>query len=217
MRKIVLILTFSLVAYLTASAQQVIFLFDDFTEAEIGFTRGGKPVKALFNFDTNAQKLYYMQGEQMMEMTNCFQIDTIRVDGRVFVWKDAKLCELCKCDGHEVLINWHFTKSYVGKEGAFGVTTQGKAETYFVPGLNSETSYENASRYGIKTDIWKQDCENTYYFTYKGTDCKVRRLQELYKSFPEVKDRLKAFVKDGNLLMHNADDALKIISYLYSI
>lgn len=217
MKKNILIITLAAMMGLTAHAQQAIFLFDDFTEAEIGFARGGKPVKALFNFDANGQKLYYMQGEQMMEMTNSLQIDTLKADGRTFVWKNGKFCELILQNGNEIFINWHFTESFVGKEGAFGLTTQGKAESYYVPGLNSESSFENASRYENKTDIWKRKCDNTYYFTCRGKTCKARRIQELYKSYPECKDELKAFAKKGNLMMLNAEDAIKIISYLYTL
>lgn len=200
----------------TAYAQNVSFLFEDFTEASI-MLRGGSVSKVKFNFDSEGQKIYYMQGDVVMEMTNCYLIDTIKVRDRRFVWKDSRLCERLLIDGHEVLINWHVTESYVGKEGAMGLTTQGKAETYYVPGLNSKYSLETRGKYKDETEVWKTKSDNTYYFTLQGKDCKVRRPKEIYKLFPQYEDELKDFIRKNNLVMTNAVQALIIIEQLMTI
>lgn len=197
-------------------AQTAGFLFEDFTEASITL-RGGGSSNVLFNFDSSKQKLYYMQGDVVMEMTDCHLLDTIKVKERRFVWKDSRLCERFILNGQEVFINWHITESYVGKEGAMGLTTQGKAETYYVPGLNSKYSLETRGKYYDDTEVWKVNNINTYYFTILGKDCKVRRPKEIYKLFPQYEKELREFIRENNLLMTNAGQALTIIDYLITL
>jgi len=150
-------------------------------------------------------------------MTDCHLIDTIKAGGRRFVWKDSRLCERVLIQGREVFINWHITESYVGKEGAMGLTTQGKAETYYVPGLNSRYSLETRGKYEDETEVWKVNNNNTYYFTVGDKDCKVRRVKEIYKLFPQYEEDLRDFIRKDNLLMTNAGQALTIIDHLMTI
>jgi len=216
MKKIFSLATVLLLACSAAFAQKAIFLFDDFTDATI-MLKGGSVAKVKFNFDTDGQKIYYMQRDVMMEMTNCHLIDTVKVGERRFVWKDSRLCERYLVQGQEVFINWHATESFVGKEGAMGLTTQGKAETYYVPGLNSKYSLETRGKYEDETEVWKTKNNNTYYFSLQGQDCKVRRPKEIYKLFPQYEEELRDFIRKNNLLMTNAQQAVAIIDYLFTI
>jgi len=189
-------------------------LFDDYQESRITL-KSGITVTVKLNFDTAGQKIYYRQNDNLMEMTNCHLIDTIRVADRKFVWKDDRLCEFILHEGEVIYINWKFRESFVGKEGAMGLTTQGKAETYYVPGLNSTHSFESSARYRDNTEVYTRKNENTYYFSIGGTEFKVRRVNELYKAFPEYATSLKTWSKKHDIQMLNASDALQTIGYLF--
>ena len=201
---------------LPAGAQEYIFLFEEFQDAVFDMNAGAD-IKSSFNFDTKGQKLYFYKGEDLMEMTNTFRIDTVFADGRKFVWKGDKFCEYVPNDNGGIWINWKFRDSFVGKSGAMGLTTQGKVEVMYVPGLNSRYSYENIGKFSDLTDVWVTKNENTYYFIKDGADYHFRNIGEIYKAFPDKASDIKAFIKSNKLKGNNASEALKIIDFIYSL
>lgn len=206
----------ALLACATVSAQECIFLFPDFTEADFSF-RQGNDVTAEFNFDTKGQKLYFLQNGEVMEMTNTYRIDTVTVKNRKFLFHDGSFCERIKNEYGEIFINWHFRDSFVGKQGAMGLTTQGKVEVMNVPGLNSEYSYENIGKYEDGTDVWVVKNENTYFFTLDGAEYRFRSVRDLCKEFPGKATQIKSFAKANNNTIKNAREALAMIYYIYSL
>ena len=45
----------------------------------------------------------------------------------------------------------------------------------------------------------------------------IKKLQDLYKAFPDQKDALKAFARKNHLNMRNASDALRLFDHLFSL
>jgi len=201
---------------IAGKAQEPIYLFDDFQNGRITM-KPKTDVKVKFNIDAACQKIYYYQGEVLMELVNLHLIDTIFVNDRRFVWKNDCLCEKVPLGNGEVYINWLLRSSFVGKEGAMGLTTQGKAETYYVPGLNSKYALETRGKYKDETEVWNTRNENTYYFSLEGKDLKVRRPKEIYKVFPQYEEELSSFIRKNNLVMTNANQALAIIGCLMTL
>jgi len=215
MKRILSICLFIVIG-IAGKAQEPIYLFDDFQNGRITM-KPRADVKVKFNIDAAGQKIYYYQGDVLMELVNSHLIDTIFVNDRRFVWKENCLCEKIKLENGEVYVNWMLRSSYVGKEGAMGLTTQGKAETYYVPGLNSKYSLETRGKYKDETEVWNIKNENTYIFSLEGRECKVRRPKELYKAFPQYEEELSSFIRKNNLVMTNAIQAIRIIDYLMTL
>lgn len=215
MKKLAILLTLML-SCAAASAQGCIFLFPDFTKADFSFRRGDG-VSAAFNFDTKGQKLYYIDGDDIMEMTNVERIEAVTVGFRKFVFHKGKFCEYIHSDKGDIFINWHLRDSFVGKQGAMGLTTQGKVEVLEVPGLNSEYSFDNIGKYEDKTDVWVTSNENEYFFTLDGEEYTFRRLGEIYKAFPDKAAEIKAFVRKNRISLKNTREALAVIYYIYSL
>ena len=71
---------------LSVSAQQFkrIFLFNDFVQAQIKFRNHSVSVVSL-NYDASNKTMLFRQGEEMMEMTNPAQVDTVIIGKRKFV------------------------------------------------------------------------------------------------------------------------------------
>ena len=103
-----------------------------------------------------------------------------------------------------MLVNWKFKQVNVGSKGALGATTQSKVEV-----LNARSDDVQ--------EIWKQKSDNTYFFVADAQEHRIKRLKELYRAFPAQSKQLKAFAKANKLTMTNADDAFRLLDYLWSI
>ena len=218
MKRIIIILTV-LLAGLQASAQKTTFLFPDFTEGRLVFFNQSKADLRL-NFDTINQTLYYMQDDQLMELTNLKDVRTLTAGGREFVLHDGLLCEVVETGGRRILVNWKFRNVNKGSKGALGATTQSKVDVLWT-NLDAGTIVPGQGRYAemgeYALEIWQMKSDNTYFITVGEQDYRVRKLKDLYKAFPDVAPQLKAFAKENHLLMTSAEDSFKIFTELFRL
>ncbi|MBP5619304.1 MAG: hypothetical protein J6X23_02495, partial [Bacteroidaceae bacterium] len=70
---------------------------------------------------------------------------------------------------------------------------------------------------GRNLDVWKTKNQSTYYFTKNGKEYSIKGIKSVYKAFPEQKEQIKQFVQDNKLDMMNAENALQVIDYLFSL
>ena len=204
---------------LTAFAQRPIYLLPESVKGHMVFANGST-ADVYWNFDTCYQKIYFLQGKNIMEMTNMESLVSLTSEDRKFVMHDGRLCEVIDRDGEQTLVNWKFRKVNKGSIGAMGATTQNKVEVlwshldedeYVEGGINAFQQGEHAR------EVWTERSDNTYYFEVDGVFCGAKRLKDLYKAFPEAAPQLKAFVKQNKLTMENADNALKVLHELRQI
>ncbi len=208
------------------AAQQRFFLFSEFVPGEISFRGFSRPEKVVMNIDAMGQKIFYLQGETLMELTNASMIDSIRVEGKKFVMKDGLISEELAWPGDTVYVNWKFKNVNKGSKGALGATTQAKVEVVQSFEFSPATPFPVADwhRYSMDEDgapgsveVWQRKNDNTYFFTLDGTEYKVKRLKDLYKAFPDKAPALKEYVKEKKYTMENAQQALSVIAYLKTL
>ena len=212
MKRFVLILTVLAVS-LTASAQRTAFLFSDFVKGHLVFSNQSTADVDL-NFDTQSQNLYYLRGNDIMELTNLHDVRTLTVGERNFVLHDGVLCEVYDLDGHKILVNWKFRNVNKGSKGALGATTQNRVDVLWTSGSHA-TADDRTGEHSL--DIWSIRCENTYFITVDGQDYKVKKLADLYKAFPAQASALKAYAKENKLLMTSAEDSFKLFAELFRL
>lgn len=201
---------------LPASAQsqkQESFLFPDFVRGHLVFANGSTADVEL-DFDTIRQKLYYIRGNDVMELTNLQDVRSLTVGERSFVMRDGLLCEVYDVNGEKVLVNWKFRNVNKGSKGALGSTTQNHVDVLWTSGSHA-TADDRTGEHSL--DIWQIRCENTYFLLVDGQYYRVKKLKELYKAFPAVAPQLKAFAKKNHLLMTSAEDSFKIFTELFRL
>ena len=216
MKRILIALTALLGLLLSASAQspkQEAFLFPEFTMGRLTFANGSTADVEL-DFDTIRQKLYYLRGNDVMELTNLQDVRTLTVGGRIFVMHDGLLCEVYDLDGEKILVNWHFRNVNKGSKGAMGATTQNKVDVLWTSGSHA-TADDRTGEHSL--DIWQIRCENTYFLAVGSQYYKVRKLKDLYTAFPAQAPALKAYAKENRLLMTSAEDSFKLFSELFRL
>lgn len=221
MRKIFILAAGLLALAFSASAQQRMYLFPDFTDASVRFIGNTRLEKLRLNFDMLSQKLLYLDGETLMEITNMPMIQTVVTGDRQFMMREGMLCEVINVQDMQVLVNWRVKKVNVGSRGALGYTTQAKVEV--LRSFEFETPYtitdfRKPTEQDVHSlEVWRQKNENTYFLNIGGDVKKVQYLKDLYKAYPEHAQALKAFAKANKLKMQNAEDAFKMFQYLNTL
>lgn len=212
---------------LTVSAQKPrIYFFKDFVQSRITYKNHQRFI-VMLNFDAANGEMLYKEGETMMTLTNPEAVDTISVGDRKYVYHDKKFCEVFQRENGTVLLGWKLKQVHKGQTGAFGLPTQAhvqKLSTVDLSGMglganpNAGMGYIQYDNYEAPSfDVWKQKNDNTYYFTKGGKEYKVRTLKNVYKAFPQYKEKIQSFVKENDLDMIHADNAVQIIDYIFTL
>lgn len=230
MKKFILFFVFTFAAMLNVSAQKErIFLFDKFTQCKVHFINRGVNVN-LMNYDANNGKMYFKQGETLMELTNTANIDSINFGKRTFITYKNDFVEQFQLKKGKVRILWRIHKIHEGYEGAYGTVSQtggqkvqlGDLGMGTIAGIqggmyNGTYGVNDDEAGGRRMDVWKNKSANTYFFTKNGKEYELKSLKNVFKQFPEYKDQIKQFVSDNNLDMMSADKAVTIIDYILSL
>ena len=195
------------------SAKQDAYLFPEFVRGHLVFSNGSTADVDL-DFDTIRQTLYYIRGNDVMELTNLQDVRTLAVGNRTFVMHNGLLCEVYDLKGEKVLVNWKFRNVNKGSKGAMGSTTQNRVDVLWTSGSHA-TADDRTGEHAL--DIWQIRCENTYFLAVDGQDHQVRKLKDLYKAFPAQAPALKAYAKENRLLMTSAEDSFKLFAELFRL
>ena len=215
-----LLVLFILICMLPSlSAQQFkrIYLFDDFVQAKVMF-RNHTSSYVMLNYDASNKTMLFKNGEELMEMTNPNQIDTIIIGNRRFIPATRGFYEVASLTKGSIMIDWCLSDIRIGSKGALGSTTQIHVQKLKMHdfGLAAEkyTPYEQES--GI-TDVYKRKSDNTYYIPVNGKMEKVKNLKQLCKLFPNQKEQIEAYAKECKTDMKQTYDALVLLDYVLGL
>lgn len=202
-----------------AGQQRQIYLFPDFRQGAIFVGGAHRPRNVTMNIDALGQRIYYYEGQTLMELTQLHRLDSIKISGHTFVMNGKLLCERLTLQRETVLVNWKFNKVNMGAAGAMGITTQNNVEVLWsnpnLEPIQGEGHYSSSGAFS--PEIWQSRSDNTYFFRVNGKEYQARRLKDLYRAFPAQSATLKAFVKEHHYKMENAQQALQIIAHLQNL
>lgn len=211
MKNLVIFLIFSLTAAgLQAQAYDPLFIFDQFLSAKIHFKNRSVTV-ANMNYDAVNDRMYFKQGEDMMELTNAAMIDSISWAGkRCFVPREKGYMEKVIVDNGTVYIAWRIQNVNVGSKGALGAVTQGKVETISIRSLGV---FSATDAKGHSADVFQQKNNNEYYLSINGKLEKINNIKQAQKLYPAHKEAIRSFVKEHNINMKEPLSALEFLNY----
>lgn len=216
MKRFLVISTVVILLSWSAAAQQRYYLFPGFVTGHIEFYDHSH-ADVLLNFDALDQKILYLEGDNLMEMTNLPMVKVLQADDRVFVVKEGLLCEVLDRESGPVLVNWRFRKVNRGSKGAMGLPTQGKVEAMRISpyDLNAvDATNADLIQGTYLADVWKQENANIYFIGIGGNTCKLRSERDLYKKFPTQAPQLKQYVKEHHLSFYKLEDVLQMLDQL---
>ena len=203
--------TFACVFFSFVKAQnQPLFIFDQFINAKIHF-RNHSVTVAPMNYDAVNNKMYFKQGNDLMELTNAALIDSISWAGkRCFVTYNQGYLERVKLENGIVFIQWRIKNINVGSKGAMGTVTQAKVEQVNIRALgvfSAEDARINSA------DVYQKKTRNDYYLSINGNLKKVSTIKQLIKLYPNHKSAVESFVENEKIKMEEPLSVLQLLDY----
>lgn len=193
---------------LSATAQRPIYLFDDFTEGTV-VLKNRSVVKTKFNLDIFHDKFLYMDGDQIMEMTDFSNVSTVLIGDRTFVPQGNHLYEVIELDPeHSLLVKWHRKNNPMGKKGAYDQITHASSTQSLDPNYYSPSVNERGGKDEMRTVT-----ENKYGMLSNGKFRTFTDKRSFLKLFPDRKAELDAFIDEQHLLFTNVDDVVTVARY----
>lgn len=188
------------------------FILEDFTDAKVYFKNNTVTV-APMNYDASTNRMFFMQNDERMELTNTHAIDSIIWPGvGKFITNKNSYLEEIKLTNGVAYIQWKLKNAYLGSRGAFGVTTQAKVEQVYLRTIGVYSTKDEKV-----VDIYQQKNDNSYYLKINGEFHKVNSLKQITKLFPAHKDKIETYAKNKKVDMKETLSILQLLDYCLSL
>ncbi len=192
-----------------ASAQ--ICLYKEFQPAKIIF-RNHAVNSARMNFDISTGAMFFMDGDDVMEMTEIERVHAVEWEDHRFIAMDDHFLEEVDQSNGKVWIRWHIRDVEVGQRGAMGLPTHAKVENIHTAEM-SRTEDVSIDELAKRYEVRELRNENVYTFTHGGRNVSVHSARELQKLYPAHRKRIKAYIADSPLDPAKTSDMLRLIDF----
>ena len=182
-------------------------LYPEFKQATV-YMKNHSRIVAPMNYDLSADKMFYKDGDTVMELSLDNPVDSIVWAGEhSFVLMNGRFCERVKLANKSVLVQWRLKKVSIGKSGALGANTQS--------GNITEMNLSGMGMYGAgeteSIENFKYSNINVYFVPTENGIKRVSSLKQLYKAFPAKADAAKDYAKKLDLTQYQ--DFMKLIAF----
>ena len=207
LKRFVAALLLSLTGF-SATAQSPIYLFDGFTDGTV-VLKNRSVVKTKFNLDIFHDKFLYMDGDQVMEMTDFSNVSTVLIGDRTFIPQGNALYEVIELDPeNNLLVKWHRKNNPMGKKGAYDQSAHASSTQSLDPNYYSPSVTKEAAK-----DQMRTVSENKYGMLSNGKFRTFTDKRSFLKLFPDRKKELETFINEQHVLFTDIDDVIRIARY----
>lgn len=209
MKKIILAIAAALVFAGSGQAAITLPLYPEFKTATV-YLSNHTMIVAPMNYDRADDKMYYKDGETVMELSLTNPVDSIVWKGEhSFLLQNGRFCEKVKLGGKPVRIQWRLKKVSLGKSGALGANSQsGNITEMNLAGLGMYGAGETGS-----IENFKLANSNVYFVPTAKGEQRISSLKQLYKAFPEKTEAAKAYVREKDLDLTRYEDFMDLLSF----
>ena len=184
-------------------------LYPEFKTATV-YLGNHTQIVAPMNYDLGADKMYYKDGETVMELSLSNPVDSIVWKGaHSFVLRAGHFCEKMKLGGKPVLVQWRLKKVSIGKNGALGANPQS--------GNISEMNLAGMGMYGAgqtgSVENFKLTNTNVYIVPVAKGQQRISSLKQLYKAFPGKAEAAKAYAREKDLDLTRYEDFMEFLAF----
>jgi len=183
------------------------FLFNHFYTGAVK-KKSGPIVQAPLNFNTLTQQVMFLKDSTVMELTPVTDIDTVYMQGRVFVPAKKTFFERVS-DGPVAL--------YIEHKGTLGAAATDiglGAKSHSARVLNLEELYGRWDVYKLELpDYYKVVSHNYFWLNKSGKFISADNLSKVQNAFPAKAAVIKNYVDNNNIRFNNQDDMVRLISF----
>jgi hypothetical protein len=196
---------------LSAAAQAPIYLFEEFTDGTV-LLKNRSVVKTKFNLDIFHDKFLYMDGDQIMEMTDFSNVSVVTIGGRTFIPRDKSLYETIELDGeHSLFIKRHQKKNPLGKKVGYDQVAHGMNTQSLNPEYYSQT-VTNRSQ-----EVMVTVTDNKYFLLSGGKFRGFTDRRSFLKLFPDRKVAIEAYMDTNHILFTDEDNVVALTRFALGI
>ncbi|MBR1699339.1 MAG: hypothetical protein IJ714_06105 [Bacteroidales bacterium] len=194
---------------LALNAQRPIYLFKEFTQGSVAL-KNRTFVKTTFNYDTLHDKLLYMDGDQIMELSDYSNVQSVFIGERMFIPQGKSLYEVVDLgeSPSKLLIRWHQKKNPLGKKGAYDQVTHASNAVSIDPEYYSVSLKERGGE-----EVFDTIVENSYGILTQGKFKKFTDRRSFLKQFSGHKTEIENYIDGNHLLFNRPDDVIAIARY----
>lgn len=201
---------------LNVAAQSAIYLFPEFTPGTIAM-KNKSIVKTEFNLDVFHDKLFYMDGDQIMELDDLSNVASLHIGDRAFVPVGRYLYEIIDIEGSEgnLLVKWHRKKNPMGKKGAYGQVAHASSTISIDPGAIAPSAPTLSAR--GPEEVYDTVHDNSYIYVRDGRQYRFSDKKSLLKIFPDHKDAISAYIDRERLSFLTPEDVFRAVTFASSL
>jgi hypothetical protein len=183
------------------------FLFPEFSASRIKM-KAGKDLNLILNYNLITEKMVFFQKEQVYDMLNQINVDTIFISGNRFIPYESIFYEVYPGVPYSFFIQHRGRILSPPKPAAYGGTSELSSSTY-MSRIELGSQVYNAKLEGdlrVKYDpvYWARINNQMISFTSE---------KQYLKLFPGKEEVLKQFIKKNRLKFEKQDNLLKLWNY----
>jgi hypothetical protein len=183
------------------------FLYPEFSAGKVKM-KAGKDLNLLMNYNLITEKMVFFQKDQVYDLVNPTNVDTIIINGARYIPHEKVFYEVHTGSSATLFIQHKGRIQAPPKPAAYGGTSEVSSSSYI-------SRIEMGSQvYNLKMEgdpIVKYD--PTYWVKIKDQMSSCATEKQYLKIFPGKEELLKQYIKKYRLKFDKHDDLLKIWAY----
>ena len=184
------------------------YIFPEFIKGTVVMRSGTKNVTML-NYNSATEEMIFDNNGKKLAIGLVDQIDTIYIDGRIFLPLENKFVELIYHNKYDLYAAHKCSLIDPGKPAAYGGTSQTSATTSYSSIKAGGQIYQLALPEGFGTKPY------TNYWLKKEDKVKsFISLRQLSKLFDDKADLFKKYVKEHKVTYENQESIVELIKYM---
>jgi hypothetical protein len=182
-------------------------LFPDFTQSRVKM-KVGKDLNILLNYNMVSENMVFFQKDQAFDLVNQESIDTIYMNGCIFIPYDKVFLEVIRGNPFTFFIQHRVRVIPPGKPAGYGGTSETTAATTVSRLYSSSASYDMSLKGELRVNP-----DIMYWVSIDGKMNHFITDKQLLKLFPDKQESIKKFIKDNKLKVSKREDFIRIAGY----
>jgi hypothetical protein len=187
------------------------FLFPEFTKTVVAM-KAGKDLLMMVNYNIVTEKMVFLQKNEIYDMFNYDQVDTVYLQGRKFVPIYKVFYEVV-VEGPAILLIQHKGKIQPPpKPAAFGGTSEVSSSTY----ISNMQMGTDVYRLKTEADLVIRP-ETVYWLRIKDKYNDFISEKQFLEILPAYKQQLKKYINQNKIGFNRQPDVVKLVTYLNTL